>query len=29
VHGRILWIFGEQNVNVLELNLALDNGEAG
>ena len=29
VHGRILWIFGEQYVNVLELNLALDNGEAG
>jgi potassium-transporting ATPase KdpC subunit len=29
LHGRILWIFGEQYVNVLELNLALDNGEAG
>jgi potassium-transporting ATPase KdpC subunit len=29
VHGRILWIFGEQYVNVLELNLALDSGEAG
>jgi K+-transporting ATPase ATPase C chain len=29
VHGRMLWIFGEQYVNVLELNLALDNGEAG
>jgi potassium-transporting ATPase KdpC subunit len=29
VHGRILWIFCEQYVNVLELNLALDNGEAG
>jgi potassium-transporting ATPase KdpC subunit len=29
VHGRILWIFGEQYVNVLEVNLALDNGEAG
>jgi K+-transporting ATPase ATPase C chain len=29
VHGRILWVFGEQYVNVLELNLALDNGEAG
>jgi len=29
VHGRILWIFGEQYVNVLDLNLALDNGEAG
>lgn len=27
VHGRILWIFGEQYVNVLEVNLALDNGE--
>ena len=29
VHGRILWVFGEQYVNVLELNLALDKGEAG
>ena len=29
VHGRILWIFGEPCVNVLELNLALDAGEAG
>jgi K+-transporting ATPase ATPase C chain len=29
VHGRILWVFGEQYVNVLELNLALDHGEAG
>ncbi len=29
VHGRILWIFGEPYVNVLELNLALDAGEAG
>ena len=29
VHGRILWIFGEQYVNVMELNLALDSGEAG
>ena len=29
VHGRILWVFGEQYVNVLELNLALDNEEAG
>jgi K+-transporting ATPase ATPase C chain len=29
VHGRILWIFGEQYVSVLEVNLALDSGEAG
>jgi K+-transporting ATPase ATPase C chain len=29
VHGRVLWIFGEQYVNVLEVNLALDRGEAG
>jgi K+-transporting ATPase ATPase C chain len=29
VHGRILWLFGEPYVNVLELNLALDAGEAG
>jgi len=29
VHGRILWIFGEPRVNVLEVNLALDRGEAG
>ena len=29
VHGRVLWIFGEQHVNVLEVNLALDRGEAG
>ncbi len=29
VHGRILWIFGEPYVNVLEVNLALDSGEAG
>lgn len=27
--GRILWIFGEPSVNVLLLNMALDNGEAG
>jgi len=29
VHGRILWIFGEPHVNVLEVNMALDRGEAG
>ena len=29
VHGRVVWIFGEQYVNVLEVNLALDRGEAG
>jgi len=29
VSGRILWIFGEPHVNVLELNMALDGGEAG
>ena len=28
VHGRILWIFGEPYINVLELNMALDAGEA-
>jgi K+-transporting ATPase ATPase C chain len=27
--GRILWVFGEPHVNVLLLNIALDNGEAG
>jgi potassium-transporting ATPase KdpC subunit len=29
VRGRILVVFGEPHVNVLALNLALDNGEAG
>ena len=29
VQGRILWIFGEAHVNVLQLNMALDAGEAG
>jgi potassium-transporting ATPase KdpC subunit len=29
VQGRILWFFGQRHVNVLDLNLALDNGEAG
>lgn len=29
LHGRVLWIFGEPYINVLELNLALDRGEAG
>ena len=29
VQGRVLWIFGEPHVNVLQLNLALDAGEAG
>jgi K+-transporting ATPase c subunit len=27
--GRILWVFGEPHVNVLLIDLALDNGEAG
>lgn len=29
VQGRILWIFGQRHVSVLDVNLALDNGEAG
>jgi potassium-transporting ATPase KdpC subunit len=29
VQGRILWLFGEPHVNVLQLNMALDAGEAG
>lgn len=29
VQGRVLWIFGEPHVNVLDVNMALDNGEAG
>ena len=29
VQGRILWIFGELHVNVLQVNMALDKGEAG
>jgi K+-transporting ATPase ATPase C chain len=29
VQGRILWVFGEPHVNVLDVNLALDSGEAG
>jgi K+-transporting ATPase ATPase C chain len=29
VQGRILWVFGEPHVNVLQLNLALDAGAAG
>ncbi|HKF75093.1 MAG TPA: potassium-transporting ATPase subunit KdpC [Candidatus Dormibacteraeota bacterium] len=29
VQGRVLWIFGEPYVNVLDVNMALDGGEAG
>lgn len=29
IHGRVLWVFGEPYVNVLELNMALDSGAAG
>ena len=29
VQGRILWVFGEPHVNVLQLNMALDSGGAG
>src|SRR5262245_5454029 len=29
VQGRVLWIFGEPHVNVLDVNMALDSGEAG
>jgi potassium-transporting ATPase KdpC subunit len=29
VQGRILWIFGEPHVNVLDVNMALDSGQAG
>jgi K+-transporting ATPase ATPase C chain len=28
LQGRILWIFGQPHVNVLDVNMALDNGEA-
>lgn len=29
LQGRTFWVFGEPHVNVLQLNLALDDGEAG
>jgi K+-transporting ATPase ATPase C chain len=29
VQGRVLWVFGEPHVNVLDVNMALDKGEAG
>ena len=29
VQGRVLWIFGEPHVNVLDVNMALDSGAAG
>ena len=29
VQGRVLWVFGEPHVNVLQLNMALDAGETG
>jgi len=29
VQGRVLWVFGQPHVNVLDVNMALDGGEAG
>src|SRR5262249_26786429 len=29
LQGRVLWIFGESYVNVLDVNMALDKGQAG
>jgi len=29
VQSRVLWIFGQPHVNVLDVNMALDSGEAG
>jgi K+-transporting ATPase ATPase C chain len=29
LQGRVLWVFGEPHVNVLDVNMALDGGEAG